>query len=140
VDIDFYGRHVPRPAHGTANLPFATSSATLITNAILQLYDHIVNHHLLVRRITIGTYNVTDEGQNKPDVQVPVQLDLYTDTDKLMQQKKETDIALSKERKMQEALLSIKNKYGKNAILKGLNFESGATARERNRQIGGHKA
>ncbi len=140
VDIDFYGRHVPRPAHGTANLPFATSSATLITNAILQLYDHIVNHHLLVRRITIGTYNVTDEGQNKPDVQVPVQLDLFTDTDKLMQQKKETDIALSKERKMQEALLSIKNKYGKNAILKGLNFESGATARERNRQIGGHKA
>ncbi len=139
ITTDHYGRPAPKHAHGTANLGRMTSSSRLITDAVMALYDRIVNPDLLIRRMNISTNNVIDESKAK-EHNVPIQLDLFTDYEELERQKQEEKAALDKERKVQEALLSIKKKYGKNAILKGLNFEEGATAKERNQQIGGHKA
>lgn len=141
INVDHYGRYAPKPAHGTANLPFHTSSAAIITEAILKIFDQTVNPDLLVRRITIGTYNVLPENTTETQhIPKPTQLDLFTDPETLNKNIEEADKQLKKERKMQEAVLSIKKKYGKNALLKGLNFEEGATAKDRNQQIGGHKA
>lgn len=128
---DWYGREVPQYAHGTARLPRMTSSRRIITNAILDIFDRTVDHNLLVRRITIGTYNVVDERKYR---QTGIQQDLFSDTEET---KKEEEL-LSRERRMQEATLSIKKRFGKNALLWGTDFEDGATARQRNRQIGGH--
>ena len=141
IVVDFYGRSVPKPAHGTANLPFATSSAMMIIDAILQIYDKQVNPDLLGRRITIGTFNVVPEkASGNSDIPRPSQLDLFTDPEEVNRNIEKANRRLSKERRMQEAVIDIKKKYGKNAVLKGMNFEEGATAKERNRQIGGHKA
>ena len=114
----------------------------MITNAILQIYDRQVNPNLLIRRLTIGSGNVVaDNGEaNANKMPLPTQLDLFTDTESLERENDEINQRLSKEKKMQEALVDIKKRYGKNAILKGLNFEEGATTRDRNNQIGGHKA
>ena len=139
VATDRYGRQVPKHAHGTANLEKRTSSSTIITKAVMELYDRIVNPDLLVRRINLTTCRVVDESMAK-EKDVPQQLDLFTDYEELERQKKEEQEALDKERRIQEARLAIKQRFGKNAILKGLNFEEGATAKERNEQIGGHKA
>ena len=139
VTTDYYGRQAPKHAHGTANLEQMTSSSRLITEAVMSLYDSIVNPDLLVRRINISTNNVIDESKVKEHTS-PIQLDLFTDYEELERKKNEEKAALEKERKMQEAVLRIKKRFGKNAILKGLNFEEGATAKERNQQIGGHKA
>jgi DNA polymerase V len=139
VKFDHYGRKVPQHAHGTANLDRQTSSTKLITEAITELYDRIVNPYLLIRRINITTNHVVDEASvNKNPF--PQQLDLFVDNETLLRQKKKQQNELAKERRIQETQLSIKQRFGKNAILKGLNFEEGATARERNAQIGGHKA
>lgn len=120
---DWYGRTVPKPAHGSVNLGRKTSSTHIISEAALSLYDRIVNPKLKVRRLGVAAMNVTDE-----DSEVE-QLELFDDSfDK------------EKERRQQEAILQIRRKFGKNAILKGMNFEDGATAKERNMQIGGHKA
>lgn len=127
IKTDYYGRKVPAHAHGTTKLERHTSSATVIADAIVALFDRIVNPGLLIRRMNISTDNVMDE--SRAAARQPEQLDLFTDYE-----------ALEREHRMQKTLLDIKNKYGKNAILKGLNFEEGATAIERNRQIGGHKA
>ena len=139
VTTDRYGRQVPKHAHGTANLGTQTSSSAIITKAVMELYDRIINPDLLVRRINLTTNHVVDESMavEKP---IPKQLDLFTDYEELERQKKEEQEALDKERRIQEARLAIKQRFGKNAILKGLNFEEGATAKERNEQIGGHKA
>ena len=134
--LDWYGRTVPRPAHGTARLPLPTSSGRLITEAIVSLYDRIVNPALLIRRLTIGTYNVVDESNGQL---VDTQLDLFTDYEARLRQQQEVQATLERERRMQQATLNIKKKFGKNAILRGTDFEEGATARERNRQIGGHR-
>lgn len=138
IRIDHYGRQVPKYAHGTATPPEPTSSSKMIIDAILALYDRIVNPLLLVRRITIAA-NVTLE---KTAMQKPpaVQLDLFTDYKMLEYQRQQHQEALDKERRMQEARLAIKHRFGNNAILKGLNFGDGATAIQRNQQIGGHKA
>lgn len=139
IVADYYGRHVPKHAHGSANLPHPTSSSRLITEAVIALYDRIVNRDLLVRRLTLATMHVMDEnaiGQK----QEPLQLDLFTDYEELLQRQKAEKETLAKERRMQEALLNIKQRYGKNAILRGTDFDEGATAIERNSQIGGHKA
>ncbi len=139
LTTDHYGRQVPRHAHGTANLGRRTSSARIITDAVMQLYDRIVNPDLLVRRITLATCHVVDEslaGEEKS----PAQLDLFTDYEEIERQRKEEQGALDKERRTQEAQLAIKQRFGKNAILKGINFDEGATAIQRNGQIGGHKA
>lgn len=137
---DYYGREVPKSAHGTANLDRQTSSTSLIMTAVENLFDRIVNKDLLVRRLNITTNHVIPESRVKKQDDKMVQLDLFTDYEALAKQKKEEEERLAKERRMQEALLAIKKQFGKNSILKGLNFEEGATAKDRNEQIGGHKA
>ena len=130
---DHYGRKIPKHAHGTANLSRFTSSTAMITDAVLALYDQIVNPNLLVRRINLVANHIT---QDTPAVPSCVQLDLFADP---AQQEAEQN-RLDREKRRQKAVLSIKKKYGKNAILKGMNLMEGATAKDRNRQIGGHKA
>lgn len=137
---DHYGREVPKQAHGTANLHRQTSSMSMIMEAVEELFDRIVNRDLLIRRLNLTTNHVVREVDVKAESQQPVQLDLFADYEALEKQKQETDAKLAKERKIQEALLNIKKQFGKNAILKGLNYAEGATAKERNQQIGGHKA
>lgn len=137
---DFYGREVPKSAHGTVNLDRQTSSTSLIMTAVENLFDRIVNKDLLVRRLNITTNHVILEKNAKKQEDKMVQLDLFSDYETLAKEKKAEEEKLAKERRMQEAMLAIKKQFGKNAILKGLNFEDGATAKDRNEQIGGHKA
>ncbi len=141
ITTDHYGRRVPKHAHGTAGLKRLTSSTRLIMDAVMELYDTIVDKNLLIRRIGISANRLLDESAARNEEQVSyTQLDLFTDYEALEKQELETEAALKKERALQEAVLSVKKKYGKNAILKGMNLEKGATTVERNRQIGGHKA
>lgn len=139
VTTDYYGRQVPKHAHGTANLGRMTSSTKLITDAVTELFDSIVNKGLLVRRLNLTVSHVVDEVKSMAK-KGPQQLDLFTDYEALARQQEKEKAALDKERRMQETQLAIKQRFGKNAILRGLNFEEGATARERNGQIGGHRA
>jgi DNA polymerase V len=138
VVSDYYGRLAPKPAHGGALLPHPTSSARLITETAIQLFDQTVNPKLLVRRLTITVNQVVDE--ENVSVTPSEQLDIFTDYEAVARQREAEQTTLDKERRMQEAVLSIKRKYNKNAILRGMNLEEGATARDRNSQIGGHKA
>ena len=141
VVSDYYGRIVPKPAHGACRLNRATSSSKQIIDAILAVFDRCVDTRLLVRRLNVVAGNVMHEDiANEAESRQTEQLDLFTDYDALRQQRENENDERAKERKVQEALLSIKRKYGRNAILKGINFEEGATMRERNQQIGGHKA
>lgn len=140
VTVDYYGRHVPKHAHGTANLGRHSSSTKLIADAVMTLFDRIVNPDLLVRRLNLTTNHIITEQRARELSNAPVQLDLFTDYEALARQKEEENKALAKERRMQETLLNIKRQFGKNSILKGLNLAEGATAIERNKQIGGHKA
>ncbi len=139
VTTDHYGRKVPKHAHGTANLNRPTSSTQIIIDAVMDLYDRIINPNLLIRRVTVVANHLVDESQVKEAEQFE-QLDLFTDYTSLERERKEEAERLSNERKLQEAMLSVKKKFGKNAILKGMNLQEGATTIERNRQIGGHKA
>ena len=138
VTTDRYGRKIPKHAHGTANLREYTASARMITDAVMELYDRIVNPHLMVRRISMAANHVLDEKKAADKTEFR-QLNLFTDFTG-GNEKKQQDEKVEREKKMQEAVLSIKKKYGKNAILKGLNFQEGATTKARNEQIGGHKA
>jgi len=139
VTTDHYGRKVPKHAHGTANLLRMTSSTKLITDAVMELYERIVNPDLLVRRVTIVANRLTQEGSVEVN-DAYEQLTLFTDYDALQKEREEEREALSKERRLQEAMLSVKKRYGKNAMLKGMNLQEGATTMERNNQIGGHGA
>ena len=139
ITIDHYGRKVPKHAHGTANLDKPTSSTQIIMGAVMALYDRIINPKLLIRRITVVANHLMDETQMKKEEHFE-QLNLFTDYTALEKERKEEEERLSRERKLQEAMLSVKKKFGKNAILKGMNLQEGATTLERNRQIGGHKA
>lgn len=139
VTTDHYGRKVPKHAHGTANLDRQTSSTRLIDKAITELYDRIVDKNLLVRRINISANRIVEESTVVKKMEYE-QLDLFTDYEELHRKQAKEDAVLEREKNMQKALLDIKKKFGKNAILKGMNFEEGATAKERNSQIGGHKA
>ena len=139
MTTDYYGRQVPKHAHGTANLHRQTSSTRLITDAVTELFDSIVNPDLLVRRLNLTVNHVVSESLVSQHQQ-PQQLDLFTDYEALAKQQEAEKAALDKERRMQEVQLAIKQRFGKNAILRGLNFEEGATAKERNNQIGGHRA
>ena len=134
VTTDGYGRKLPKHAHGTANLSGYSSSTHEIMEAMTALFDRIVNPDLLVRRIYVTACRLEDAKTAEKDSFE--QLDLFTDP--AAQEAKQE--ALAREEKMQEAMLSIRKKFGKNAILKGMNFKEGATARQRNGQIGGHKA
>ena len=139
IKSDMYGRQIPKHAHGTANIERFTSSTKLISEATLKLYDEIVGKNMLVRRITIAANNLVSESsiEDKPKFE---QLDFFTDYDELLAQREKEDAELKKERKIQEAMLDIKKRYGKNAIVKGTNLQEGATTIERNNQIGGHRA
>ena len=130
---DSYGRRIPKHAHGTTNLDRQTSSALLITKAVLGLYDRITNPKLLVRRVNLVANHVINEQEASPAAAYE-QLDLFSDSSK----QEKLEAALAKEKRIQEAIITIKQRYGKNAVLKGLNFEEGATTKDRNKQIGGH--
>ncbi len=136
---DHYGRSVPKPAHGTAKLEQPTSSARLIVGAVMKVFDKTVSKKLFVRRLYLAAINVIDENASEGP-EAFEQLDLFTDYAKEKRKKERENAALQKEKDMQRAILSIKAKYGKNALLKGMNLEEGATAADRNNQIGGHKA
>ena len=139
VTTDRYGRSVPKHAHGTANLPEYSSSTKQIVDAALALFDRIMDKRLLSRRIYLTANRVVAEA-DAPKPETMQQLDLFTDyAAEQARQEAEAD-RLAKEKSIQKAMLSIKKKYGKNAILKGMNLEEGATARDRNRQIGGHRS
>ncbi len=191
VKKDWYGRMAPKPAHGTVNLGRFTSSSRIITDAVLGLYDRIVDPDLLIRRVFLTTNHVVEEAEIKkravregspsayPDKRNPginqfkndpgfdraesraadtginpdngedlvsgeagswQQMDLFTDYEALEEKKKREKAAFEKERRLQEAMLEIRRKYGKNAILKGTSLQEGATMQERNQSIGGHKA
>lgn len=140
IVTDRYGRKIPKHAHGTANLPRKTSSARSIMDAVLSIYDEKVNPKLSVRRITITANKIVSEDDVPREVETPVQFNLFDDIAAQEQQHKDEEIRLERERKIQEAMLGIKKKFGKNAILNGGSYLDGATARERNGQIGGHKA
>ena len=135
VTTDPYGRKVPKHAHGTANLGRMTASTRLILEAVSALYDRIIDPQLLVRRINLTAAHILPErvAQSR---EVPQQLDMFTDHSKAEAE----EASLEREKRRQRAVLGIRRKFGKNAILKGMNFEEGATARDRNSQIGGHKA
>ena len=139
VTIDRYGRQIPKHAHGTANLEEYTASSKRITNAILELFDRIVDKSLLVRRLNLTANRVTGEG-TIPQESAMEQLDLFTDYEAAQAKKEAEAVELAREKKLQETMLSIKHKYGKNAILKGINLMDGATAADRNNRIGGHRA
>lgn len=139
ADTDYYGRRVPKPAHGTANIGKMTSSSKLITEAALNLYDSIVNRELLVRRLNVTATHVIPEGMADEN-DLPEQLDFFTDYDILQKERQEEALELEKEKNVQKAMVDIRKKYGKNMILKGTSLQEGATGKDRNRQIGGHKA
>lgn len=139
ITSDHYGRRVPKHAHGTVNLGQRTSSTELIIDAVMDLYDRIVDPKLLVRRITVVANHLVEENA-VTETSSFEQLDLFTDYEAVEKEREEKKAKLAKERKLQETMLSVKKKYGKNAILKGMNLQEGAMTIERNRQIGGHKA
>ena len=177
--LDYYGRKVPKPAHGTGNIDHYTSSTHVIMDTVLGLYDKIVGKNLLIRRVNIAACNLVDEkcvedaeekgavraadgnaedaaeytGRNIADggdrqhhdtshqpQSTPLQLDMFTDYEAVEREKKVQQAAEQKERKLQRATLAIQDRFGKNAVLKGMNLLEGGTTIERNGQIGGHKA
>ena len=141
ITTDRYGRKIPKHAHGTANLESYTSSSKEILAAMTALYERIVNKELLVRRITVVANRVLREEEVAKRPAAAEQISMFDPTpeerEASTQEKKRS---LERERKKQQAVIDIKKKYGKNAILRGMNLEEGATAKDRNRQIGGHKA
>ncbi len=139
VTVDRYGRKVPKHAHGTTNLKKQTSSTRLITEAVLELYDRIADKSLLIRRINITANKLVDESAVSKKEEFE-QLDLFTDYQAREKEEAKEEADLEREKRMQRAMLDIKKKFGKNAILKGMNLQEGATAKDRNEQIGGHKA
>ena len=149
ITTNHYGKPVPKHAQGTFNFKTPTSSSRLIMDGAAELFDRCVNPDLLIRRMSLTTNHVVSEnalvahGDGSPIYQKTLvwkELDLFTDYESLEKQKQKEKARREKERRMQETQLKIKQRFGRNAILRGLNFEEGATAKERNEQIGGHKA
>ncbi len=139
ITTDQYGRAVPKSAHGSINLGSQTSSTKLILDAVTELFERTVDKKLLIRRVNVTANHVVDEATVQKTDNFE-QLDLFTDYVAVQAEKEEEQAELAREKKVQKAMLEIKKKYGKNAILKGMNLEEGATTVDRNRQIGGHKA
>lgn len=139
ITIDHYGRSVPKSAHGTINLGRQTSSTKLVMDAVTELFDRIVDKNLLVKRINMAANHVVDESSLKKKDNFE-QLDLFTDYAAAQAKKEEEESELDREKKVQRTMIEIKKKFGKNAIIKGMNLEQSATTVERNSQIGGHKA
>ena len=139
IKVDHYGRNVPKPAHGSIRIDHYTSSTKIITKYLLKLYDSIINPLLLVRRINISVCNLITDDKSKDKI-ICEQLDLFSDIENNVINKEIELNDEKEERKVQNTILSLKNKYGKNAIIRGMNLEEGATTIQRNRQVGGHKA
>jgi len=139
ISTDFYGRKVPKNAHGTANLKWQTSSTRLIMEAMLELYECIIDPDLLVRRLWVVANHLIDANAVVVKAK-PEQLELFRDYAAEQRRQAEEEATLAREKKMQQAMVDIKKKFGKNAILKGVNLVEGATTLQRNEQIGGHKA
>ena len=139
VVLDGYGRKMPKPAHGSINLPEYTNSISIISDYVLKLFRRIVDKKLSVRRIYVVANHLIYEDEYVEE-DTNRQLDLFTDYKEEEKKKQKHKASLKKEKNMQKAIIKIKNKFGKNAVLKGNNLEEGATARERNSSIGGHKA
>ncbi|MCH5152063.1 MAG: DNA methylase [Clostridiales bacterium] len=137
ITVDHYGRRVPKSAHGTINLKGYTSSTRQITDAVMELYDRIVDRNLLVRRMYVVANHVLDA--NDAPQERYQQLDIFTNYDEAEEIKEREEAAQQKEESMQKTVLTIHKKYGKNSLIKGMNMEEGATTVERNNQIGGHK-
>jgi len=138
IETDYYGRKIPKTAHGSINLGEYTSCSDLMIKAVTELFDRIVDSELMIRRMYVVANHVIRE-QDIPEAE-PIQLDFFTD---IIEKQREITLHREKavkENSLQKAIISIKNRYGKNALLKGMNFEQGATAIERNAQIGGHLA
>ena len=139
VTTDRYGRAIPKHAHGTANMEEYTASTRRIVTAALELFDRIIDRSLLVRRFYLTATRVADE-RSAPDKKAFEQMDLFTDYAASQERKAEESAELEREKKVQRTMLDIKRRFGKNAILKGMNLEEGATAKERNNMIGGHRS
>ncbi len=143
VDFDRYGRAVPKGVHGSINLPEYTSSTTVIMQYMLELYDRIADRNLTTRRMSVVANHVIAEKKAETmseQAEEYEQLDLFTDYEELKKEKAEKKEKRQREKNVQKAVIELKQKFGKNAVLKGMNLEEGATTVERNRQIGGHKA
>ncbi len=139
ITLDHYGRKIPKHAHGSVNLNGWTSSTREITDAVMLLFDKIVDPALLVRRVNLVAGHIVQETA-VPREAGPVQLDFFTDSRAEEQRKVDEEARRQREKNRQKAMLDIRKKYGKNAILKGMNYREGATTKDRNKQIGGHKA
>ena len=137
ISIDYYGRAVPRSANGSINLGLLTSSSQIMTEAMLQLFHNIADRNLSVRKITVVATRIIPEDQAKDTWK---QLDLFSDEEKERQREEETRKLTEKDKKAREAIIKIREKFGKNAVIKGTSLQEGATGRERNRQVGGHKS
>ena len=138
--VDRYGRRVPKHGHGTANLAGYSSSTREITDAVMALYDRITDKNLLVRRVTVAANRVLPENKIPRAAESGEQMDLFSAAEEEPGAPGAEQKARERERRRQEAILAIQRRYGSNAILKGMNLEEGATTRERNKQIGGHRA
>ncbi|MCH5234626.1 MAG: DNA methylase [Muribaculaceae bacterium] len=139
IKKDYYGRNVPVHSHGTINIDHPTSSSKILIEKAGELYDRIVNDNLLIRRLTLSINHLIEEDKiNKQ--KYAFQLDLFSDYEKSLKHQEQEKRALAKERCQQEALLHLRKKFGKNVVLRGLNYCEGATQKNRNQQIGGHKA
>lgn len=135
IKLDHYGREVPKHAHGTINIDHKTSSTKIIQDKFVELFDNIINKDLYVRRVTLTACDVVNEDDYK-NILTYEQMDMFIDYNELAKQRQKERA----EKSLQKAVLNIKSKYGKNAILKGMNFVAGGTTIERNGQIGGHRS
>jgi DNA polymerase V len=140
IITDYYGRRSPKPAHGSQGLGRHVASTERIVEAVRTIFDRIADETLLMRRFNVAVVNLLTADEVKEAESKPGQLDLFTDYEAEDRKRKAEDAALEKETRRQKALLNIRDKYGKNAVVRGLNLQDGATAIERNAQIGGHKA
>ena len=138
ITYDHYGRKIPKHAHGTIRLDYKTSSTKVLSRKCIELFDRIINPALLVRKINITACNIVDEKEAENDV-VHEQLDLFNNNIENSKEKEYEKLQQKDELRLKKTLLEIKSKYGKNSILKGMNYEEGATSKERNEQVGGHK-
>ena len=146
ITTDAYGRKIPKHAHGTHNFKEPTSLTSVIMDGMINLYERITDKSLLIRKLSISVNNLKDEKSIKPKEEFK-QLSLFDDfsfnsneSDNNASEIKKDKDALEKEKKMQRLMIDVKKKFGKNAILKGMSLQEGATAKDRNKQIGGHKA
>ena len=138
IKKDRYGRNMPKPAHGTYRLENKTSSTKIIMDGFIKLYDNIANKNLSIRKINICVGNLSNESEENKKIEYE-QMDLFTNYEEKEKELKKKNQNLKREKSLQNAIINIKNKYGKNAIIKGMNLEEGGTTIERNKQIGGHR-